>query len=321
MGRTEREKPKLQSPDPRPSPGTPAGGRVRPAWLLVTGKAAEAASAAMLATGAHTAQTTRRAAVAARAAATAATAVAAVARVTAASASAARAAWRWTASSQATTPPSAAQKCLIKDDLHPHSTGRGHSRELTGLEEDSHPHSAGRGHAASSGRGLARARVPSLAVLHPRPEEGLAASAGWAYPPTSALIGPSPSSAHRPSDSSLSPGLPGALSPLHERHTGSQISPLVSRTMLTPPWTRRPLHERSPGPRSGVALLKAEAPSPICPVSTGTPLALGVVRTHRAAASAGPPVRPSATAARLPSTSAQPSSSPASARSASGHST
>ena len=196
---------------------------------------------------------------AATAAATAATAVAAVARVTAASASAARAAWRWTASSQATTPPSAAQKCLIKDDLHPHSTGRGHSRELTGLEEDSHPHSAGRGHAASSGRGLARARVPSPAVLHPRPEEGLAASAGWAYPPTSALIGPSPSSAHRPSDSSLSPGLPGALSPLHERHTGSQISPLVSRTMLTPPWTRRPLHERSPGPRSGVALFESRS--------------------------------------------------------------
>ena len=53
MGRTEREKPKLQSPDPRPSPGTPAGGRVRPAWLLVTGKAAEAASAPMLATGAE----------------------------------------------------------------------------------------------------------------------------------------------------------------------------------------------------------------------------------------------------------------------------
>ena len=53
MGRTERETPKHQSPDPRPSPGTPAGGRVRPAWLLVTGKAAEAASAPMLATGAE----------------------------------------------------------------------------------------------------------------------------------------------------------------------------------------------------------------------------------------------------------------------------
>ena len=53
MGRTERETPKHQPPDPRPSPGTPAGGRVRPAWLLVTGKAAEAASAPMLATGAE----------------------------------------------------------------------------------------------------------------------------------------------------------------------------------------------------------------------------------------------------------------------------
>ena len=53
VGRSERETPKHQSPDPRPSPGTPAGGRVRPAWLLVTGKAAEAASAPMLATGAE----------------------------------------------------------------------------------------------------------------------------------------------------------------------------------------------------------------------------------------------------------------------------
>ena len=33
MGRTGREIPKPQSPDPRPSPGTPAGGRVRPAQL------------------------------------------------------------------------------------------------------------------------------------------------------------------------------------------------------------------------------------------------------------------------------------------------
>ena len=33
VGRTEREKPKLQSPDPRPSPGTPVGDRVRPAQL------------------------------------------------------------------------------------------------------------------------------------------------------------------------------------------------------------------------------------------------------------------------------------------------
>ena len=31
MGRSERETPKHQPPDPRPSPGTPAGGRVRPA--------------------------------------------------------------------------------------------------------------------------------------------------------------------------------------------------------------------------------------------------------------------------------------------------
>ena len=33
VGRTGRETPKHQSPDPRPSPGTPAGGRVRPAQL------------------------------------------------------------------------------------------------------------------------------------------------------------------------------------------------------------------------------------------------------------------------------------------------